>query len=58
MSAYFGMGGYAVFIWPSYLLAIVLLIAIFMLATRRLEAATQALDDLGDEAGEDTDSAP
>ena len=58
MSAYFAMGGYAVFSWPSYALAVVLLIGVFMLAARRLEAATRALDDLGDDAGDETDSAP
>ena len=52
MSQYFAMGGYAAFIWPSYALAIVLLVGVFVLAARRLGAATRALDNEaeGDEA--------
>ena len=45
MSTYFAMGGYAVFIWPSYGLAVALLAVVFVLASRRLQAATRALDD-------------
>jgi heme exporter protein D len=56
MSSYFAMGGYAAFIWPSYALAVVLLVGAFVLAARRLDAAARALE--GDEAGEDTDPAP
>jgi heme exporter protein D len=58
MSAYFAMGGYAAFIWPSYALAVVLLIGVFTLAARRLDAAARALDALGEETGEETDSMP
>jgi heme exporter protein CcmD len=52
MSAYFAMGGYAVFIWPSYVLAVVLLAAVFVLASRRLAAAMRALDGTDGAAGE------
>jgi heme exporter protein D len=45
LAQYLSMGGYAVFVWPSYALAVVLLIGVFVLAARRLEAATRALDD-------------
>jgi heme exporter protein D len=45
MSGYLAMGGYAAFIWPSYALAVVLLVLVFVLASRRLEAATRALED-------------
>ena len=55
MSTYFAMGGYAVFIWPSYALAVVLLALVFVLAARRLEAANRALDDT--ESEDDTDRA-
>jgi len=54
MSTYFEMGGYAAFIWPSYALAVALLIGVFVLAARRLNAATRAL---GENDGDDTDSA-
>jgi heme exporter protein D len=58
---YFAMGGYAAFIWPSYALAVVLLIGVFLFAARRLEAATRALgleQDGGEESEEEADPAP
>ncbi len=54
MSAYFAMGGYAAFIWPSYTLAVLLLVGVFVLATRRLQAASRALD--GEESGTDEEA--
>jgi len=54
ISEYFAMGGYAAFIWPSYALAVVLLVGIFLLAVRRLQAAERELRDSGgDESGRD-----
>ncbi len=58
MSAYFAMGGYAVFIWPSYALGVALLAVVFVLAARRLEAATQALEDSDGVAEDEADPAP
>ena len=55
MSQYLAMGGYAAFIWPSYALGVLLLIGGYVLASRRLQAATRALDDAD---GDDTDPAP
>jgi heme exporter protein D len=45
MSEYFAMGGYAAFIWPSYGVAAVLLVVLFLLSARRLQTAERALDD-------------
>jgi heme exporter protein D len=45
MSEYFSMGGYAPFIWPSYGVAAVLLVVLFVLSARRLQAAERALGD-------------
>jgi heme exporter protein D len=45
MSAYFDMGGYAAFIWPSYGVAALLLVVLFLLSARRLQAAERALDE-------------
>ena len=50
-SDYFAMGGYAAFIWPSYGVAALLLIVLFFLSARRLQAAERALDqDASDES--------
>ena len=43
MSEYFAMGGYAAFIWPSYGVAAILLVVLFLLSARRLQAAERAL---------------
>ena len=51
MSEYFAMGGYAAFIWPSYGVATLLLVVLFLLSARRLQAAERALDqDASDES--------
>jgi heme exporter protein D len=42
---YFTMGGYAAFIWPSYGVAALLLVVLFLLSARRLQAAERAIDD-------------
>jgi heme exporter protein D len=50
------MGGYAAFIWPSYGVAAVLLIGVFLLSARRLGAAERALpknSEGGKEGAED-----
>ena len=50
MSEYFAMGGYAAFIWPSYGVFALLLVALFLLSARRLNAAERSLDkDPGEE---------
>jgi heme exporter protein D len=45
MSEYFAMGGYAAFIWPTYAVAAVLLVVLFLLSARRLQNAERAVDD-------------
>jgi heme exporter protein D len=45
MNEYLAMGGYAAFVWPSYGIAAVLLVVLFLLSARRLQAAERALDD-------------
>jgi heme exporter protein D len=42
---YFAMGGYAAFVWPTYGVAAVLLVALFLLSARRLHAAERALPE-------------
>jgi heme exporter protein D len=43
MSEYFAMGGYAAFVWPSYGVAAILLVVLFLLSARRLQGAERAL---------------
>ena len=40
---FFSMGGYAVFVWPSYLLVAIVLAVLMIISRRRLK---QRLDDL------------
>jgi heme exporter protein D len=52
MSEYFAMGGYAAFIWPSYGVAAVLLVVLFLLSARRLQTAERTWDK-NDSSAED-----
>jgi heme exporter protein D len=45
MSQYLAMGGYAAFVWPSYGVAALLMVVLFLLSARRLNAAERALGD-------------
>jgi heme exporter protein D len=56
LAEYFAMGGYAAFIWPSYALAVVLLVGLFLLSVRRLNGATRALDRDSARSGEKDDA--
>ena len=51
MSGYFSMGGYALYIWPSYALGVLLLAAVFASAARRLGAAERAANAADGDAG-------
>jgi heme exporter protein D len=51
MNEYFVMGGYAAFIWPSYGIFILLLVALFLLSARRVTVAGRVHKDT--EAAED-----
>jgi heme exporter protein D len=46
MSTYFAMGGHAGFIWPSYAISALVLIALAVVSFRRARAAQRALDGL------------
>ena len=54
MSEYLAMGGYAAFIWPSYGVAAILLVVLFLVSVRRLQAAERALDG-GDDSADPSD---
>lgn len=54
MAAFFAMGGYAAFVWPSYGVSAAALAAAVVLtlsAYRRARTALSLLDDTKDEAG-------
>jgi heme exporter protein D len=44
LTQYFAMGGYAAFIWPSYGLALILLVGMVVAAFLRMRAAETAIE--------------
>ncbi len=46
MSAFFDMGGYAVYVWPSYFAAAVILGLLVMMSLRNLRQERQQLEKL------------
>ncbi len=46
MSEFFSMGGYAFFVWPSYLLALVLLVGLLLTSIRAARTRAALLDRL------------
>ncbi len=51
ISEFFEMGGYAGFVWPSYAVTAVLLIALLVLSIRFFKSQQAALEDLQGEGG-------
>ncbi|MFQ5764513.1 MAG: heme exporter protein CcmD [Rhodospirillales bacterium] len=47
LSEFLGMGGYAAFVWPAYLIAAVVLVGLMVASRRSLGAAEDALRTLG-----------
>lgn len=50
LKAYFDMDGYAAFVWPSYAVAAIVLVALFFSVLARVRAGDRALQRL-EEAG-------
>jgi heme exporter protein D len=46
LAQYFAMGGYAVFIWPSYGLGLILLAGMVIAAYRRMRLAETAIEEV------------
>lgn len=46
MANYFEMGGYAGYVWPSYALAAIVLVALFVTTWRGLKARERTLETL------------
>jgi heme exporter protein D len=44
--AFFDMGGYAAYVWPSYALAAVILLFLFFAASKRLSQSAKRLKQL------------
>lgn len=46
LSSFFEMGGYAVFVWPSYLVTALVLVVLFVTTLRFLRANESELNEL------------
>jgi len=51
LGSFFNMGGYASFVWPSFVVSAVLLVGLLVLSLRRLKAEEAALSALETAAG-------
>ena len=52
MANFFAMGGYAVFVWPAYLVSVLVLGAAIVLSLKAHRQARKNVRQLEDEAGE------
>jgi len=51
VAAFLDMGGYAVFVWPAYGVAVVVLAGLALASLRRLRRCQRGITDLNDEKG-------
>lgn len=47
VEAFFHMGGYGAFIWPSYILSAIVLVVLYFRSSQRLKRAERELDAMG-----------
>jgi heme exporter protein CcmD len=52
LAAFFGMGGYAAFVWPSLAITLVVLAGLYLASRRLLRANEAALRSIEGESGE------
>jgi len=57
MSAFFGMGGYAAFIWPCYLLTLGGMIWLALASWRRTKVAAARLEEMSPKQDDQADTA-
>ncbi len=57
MSAFFGMGGYAAFIWPCYLLTLGGMIWLALASWRRAKVAAARLEEMSPKQDDQADTA-
>ena len=46
LTDYFAMGGYAVFVWPAYVLAIAVMLGLFLQGLRRYRRSQRLLEEI------------
>ena len=46
LTDYFAMGGYAVFVWPAYALAIAVMLGLFLQGLRRYRRSQRLLEEI------------
>ena len=56
MADFFAMGGYAGFVWPAYIITIIVLIAAIVVSLQAHRSARQSVRRLEEDSGEDAES--
>ncbi len=58
MAGFFAMGGYAAFVWPAYIITVLMLIAAIAVSLQAHARARRSVRRLEDDAGENGESQP
>jgi len=56
MADFFAMGGYAGFVWPAYIITIIVLIAAIVVSLQAHRTARRSVQRLEEDSGEDAES--
>ena len=56
MADFFAMGGYAGFVWPAYIITMIVLIAAIVVSLQAHRSARQSVQRLEEDSGEDGES--
>jgi heme exporter protein D len=56
MADFFAMGGYAGFVWPAYIITVIVLIAAIVVSLQAHTSARRSVQRLEEDGGEDGES--
>jgi heme exporter protein D len=56
MASFFAMGGYAVYVWPAYIVSALVLAAVVVVSLQAHARAKQSVRELEDDSGDNAES--
>lgn len=56
MASFFAMGGYAVYVWPAYVITALVLVAVIMVSLQARARAKKSVRRLEDDSGDNAES--
>jgi heme exporter protein D len=56
MASFFAMGGYAVYVWPAYIISAIVLVAVVVISLQAHARAKRSVRELENDSGDNAES--